>query len=95
MDHVTYYVRFYLIEIKYCLQNSGYCWLPGTRQELFQNVLTVDCTDAVGLATNIGHFRVLEVNLITGRRQPPSLPPHQVGQEQSRQQSRNGVDIKL
>ena len=30
MDHVTYYVRFYLIEIKYCLQS----WRFLTRADL-------------------------------------------------------------
>ena len=54
---------------------------------------TVDCTDAVGLATNIGHFRVLEVNLITGN---ANLLPFLLSRsDRSRAGSRAGMELTL
>ena len=55
-------------------------------------LLTVDCTDVVGLATNIGHFRVLEVNLITGANLLPFLLSRS---DRSRAGSRAGMELTL
>ena len=77
MDHVTYYVRFYLIEIKYCLQDSGLSSLAVS----IENVRTEDwlwwywCGAGYWQQPTANNdFRVLDLNLSTPRPQPPAQP---------------------